>query len=116
MATGSHGSPQASPTIQEDELSMGDATIFECSGRGWDADTMFDPGYIGPKWAADSDEFIGGACAQMNDANYNPNDGKCDGAYAKDCPPRTSQPSPPSATKSAASRRTAGSLTTAITR
>ena len=79
----------SSPTIQEDELSMGDATIFECSGRGWDADTcMFDPGYIGPKMGgfSDSDEFIGGACAQMNDAgNYNPNDGKCDGAYAKDC-------------------------------
>ena len=79
----------SSPTIQEDELSMSDATIFECSGRGWDADTcMFDPGYIGPKMGgfSDSDEFIGGACAQMNDAgNYNPNDGKCDGAYAEDC-------------------------------
>ena len=79
----------SSPTVQEGDLSMGDATIFECSGRGWDPETcMFDPGYIGPTMGgfSDSDEFVGGDCAQMNDAgNYNPNDGKCDGAYAEDC-------------------------------
>ena len=87
----------SSPTIQEDELSMGDATIFECSGRGWDADTcMFDPGYIGPNMGgfSDSDEFIGGACAQMNDAgNYNLTTASVTAPTPRTAPPRTSQPS-----------------------
>jgi hypothetical protein len=41
------------------------ATIFECSGRGWDmTEGRYEDGYIGPRSAAEADEprFIGGAC------------------------------------------------------
>jgi hypothetical protein len=84
----------SSPTVAEGELSLSGAQIFECSGRGWDAEQcMFDPGYIGPTVGGFSpdDEYIGGACARKNDGgesgepNYNPADGPCDGEYAEGC-------------------------------
>jgi hypothetical protein len=79
----------SSPTVAEDELSLDGASIFECSGRGWDAERcMFDPGYIGPTVGgfSDEDEFIGGACARMNaEGNFNIADGACDGEYADSC-------------------------------
>ena len=79
----------SSPTIQEDELSLDDATVFECSGRGWDPTTCdFVPGYIGPTMGGydDSDQYIGGDCARMNsEGNFDIRQGECDGAYAEDC-------------------------------
>ena len=44
---------QSSATVDEGNLSFDDATVFECSGRGWNAETCdFDNGYIGPKGKA----------------------------------------------------------------
>ncbi len=80
----------SSPTVQEDELSLSGATIFECKeGRGWNSETCsFDNTYIGARIGgfSDTDNIIGGACAQKNSqGNYNPLDGECDGAYDDDC-------------------------------
>ena len=79
----------SSPTVREDELSLDEATVFECSGRGWDADTcMFEPGYIGPTMGGydENDRFIGGDCARTNSqGTLNPNQGSCNGAYVEDC-------------------------------
>ena len=80
----------SSPTVQEDELSLSEATIFECKeGRGWNSETCsFDNTYIGARIGgfSDTDNIIGGACAQMNsEGNYNPLDGECNGAYDDDC-------------------------------
>ena len=57
----------SSAAIGEDNLTgIGDkATIFECSGRGWDmTEGRYEDGYIGPRSAAEAAEprFIGGAC------------------------------------------------------
>jgi hypothetical protein len=49
----------------DDESLEDRATIYECSGRGWNSDLdAFDPGYVGPRTEADYDDprFIGGDC------------------------------------------------------
>lgn len=80
---------QSSATVDERNLSFDNATVFECSGRGWDAETCdYEGGYIGPKGKAysDSDRFIGGACPQTNAAgNLNPEDGPCNRDYIGAC-------------------------------
>ncbi|MEC8192222.1 MAG: hypothetical protein VX127_05810 [Myxococcota bacterium] len=80
---------QSSATVDERNLSFSGATVFECSGRGWNPDTCdYDNGYIGPqgKGYSDSDRFIGGDCPQTNAAgNFNPNDGACNGDYIAAC-------------------------------
>lgn len=80
---------QSSATVDEGNLSFDDATVFECSGRGWNAETCdFDIGYIGPKGKgySDTDRFIGGACPRTNSAgNFNPDDGTCNGDYTSAC-------------------------------
>ncbi len=82
--------PKAFPRLTD-----GNATIFECSGRGWDPDTcMFDPGYIGSEsgyFDVDNDgvandiladHIIGGDCRRTNaEGNFNPDLGKCDGFF-----------------------------------
>jgi hypothetical protein len=57
----------SSAAIGEDNLTGIDekATIFECSGRGWDVvEGRYEDGYIGPRSAAEANDprFIGGAC------------------------------------------------------
>lgn len=80
----------SSPTVLDEKLSLDAATVFECSGRGWDPDTcMFDPGYIGPTTGhSEIDNIIGGDCARTNRAenpNFNPEEGKCDGDFTDAC-------------------------------
>jgi len=81
----------SSPTIGQGLLESDDpdspglidsATVFECSGRGWNAETNdWDEGYIGPRDGESSDSrFIGGDC--------NPDDAGCDSAaLAAACEP-----------------------------
>ena len=49
------------------------ATVFECSGRGWDSDLQrFDDAYVGPRTADEyaDPRFIGGECAKTESGSY----------------------------------------------
>ena len=80
---------QSSATVAEANLSFDNATVFECSGRGWDPETCdYEGGYIGPEGPgySDSDRFIGGDCPRTNAAgNFNRSDGPCNGDYTSGC-------------------------------
>ncbi|MEC8423163.1 MAG: hypothetical protein VX000_05260, partial [Myxococcota bacterium] len=57
----------SSAAIGEDNLTdiADKATVFECSGRGWDTvEERYEDGYIGPRNAEEAAEarYIGGAC------------------------------------------------------
>ena len=74
----------SSATVEESDLSFDNASVFECTGRGWDASTCdWEPGYIGPKSQKDreSGRFVGGACAR----EYRDSTGICDGSYVSGC-------------------------------
>jgi hypothetical protein len=68
-------SANTSGTVLENALpGMTDqATIYECSGRGWDDDlNQWEPGYVGPRTAdeyADS-RYVGGDCAKTSSGSY----------------------------------------------
>jgi len=76
----------SSATVAEGNLDFADATAFECSGRGWDAELCdFEPGYIGPT-SGPGDQYIGGKCPMTNaSGDFNPNNGLCNVSYTSSC-------------------------------
>ena len=76
----------SSATVEEDNLDFSAATAFECSGRGWDAETCdFEPGYVGST-KGPGDQYVGGDCPMTNAAgNFNRNDGPCNVSYTSAC-------------------------------
>ena len=76
----------SSATVEEDNLDFSSATAFECSGRGWDAETCdFEPGYIGST-SGPGAQYVGGDCPMTNAAgNFNRSDGPCNVSYTSAC-------------------------------
>jgi len=77
-----------SGTVDEGKLDAleSDATMYECSGRGWDTEKgRFEDGYVGPANEEEyaSARFIGGQCPQA----WNSSSEAYDGDYAPYCDP-----------------------------
>ena len=76
----------SSATVEEDNLDVSGATAFECSGRGWDAETCdFEPGYVGSTNGPGA-QYVGGDCPMTNAAgNFDRSDGPCNVSYTSAC-------------------------------